>query len=123
MKKCLSILGLIVLLVWLAAPCRAQNSGPTNTTISGKINLTIVGVTYDTLTLVNCLNVDLINCTIGNLVMVRCWNVDVTDSAFIGEGVAVLADTCLAVAITRCIFSDTYSQRLLSIRSGKTAIE
>jgi hypothetical protein len=122
-KKTLSILGLVVILVCLSVLCWAQSPGPVNTTISGKVNLTITGMTYDTLTLVNCFNVDLVNCTVKNLVLVRCWNIDVVDSMFIGEGVAVFADTCMAVAITRCIFSESYSQQLLKIRSGKTAIE
>lgn len=122
-KKSLRLLGLIVLLGLLALPAWAQSPGPTSTTMSGKINLNIVGVTYDTLVLVNCFNVDLINCTVKNLVLVRCWNVDVVDSAFVGEGVAVVADTCMAVAITRCLFSEAYSERLIKIRSSKVSIE
>ncbi len=123
MKRYLSILGLIVLLVWLGASSRAEGQQPATNTISGKINLTIVGVTYDTLTLVNCFNVDLVDCTIKNLVLVRCWNVDVTNSAFVGEGVAILADTSMAVATTGCTFSDSYSQKLMSIHSALITIE
>lgn len=123
MKKTLSILVLIVLLGLPPALCFAQSPGSTNTTISGKINLTITGVTYETLTLVNCFNVDLANCTVKNLVLVRCWNIDVVDSVFAGEGVAVVADTCMAVAITRCIFSESYSQQLIKIRSSMVTIE
>lgn len=122
-KISLRVLGLVVLLGLLTFPSWAESPGLTTTTMSGKINLNIVGVTYDTLTLVNCFNVDLSNCTVKNLVLVRCWNVDVVDSAFIGEGVAVVADTCMAVAITRCIFSEAYSERLIKIRSSKVSIE
>jgi len=122
-KKFLSILGLVVLLLWLGAFSNAQTLQSPNTTISGKVNLTIVGVSYDTLTLVNCFNVDLVDCTVKNLVLVRCWNIDITNSAFVGDGVAVLADTCMAVAATGCTFSDAYSQRLLSIRSARVSIE
>jgi hypothetical protein len=122
-KKALGILGLIVLLGLFPVLCWAQSPGSTNTTLSGKINLTITGVTYETLTLVNCFNVDLANCTVKNLVLVRCWNVDVVDSMFVGEGVAVVADTCMAVAITRCIFSESYSQQLIKIRSSMITIE
>jgi hypothetical protein len=123
MKKTLSILGLIVLLVWLGPFSKAQTPQSPTTTISGKVNLSIVGVTYDTLTLVNCFNVDLIDCTVKNLVLVRCWNIDITNSAFVGEGVAVVADTCMAVAATGCIFSESYSQRLMKIRSSLITIE
>ena len=123
MKRFLSILGLIVLLVWVGALSGAEDQEPAGATISGKINLTIVGVTYDTLTLVNCFNVDLVNCTIKNLVLVRCWNVDVTNSAFVGEGIAVVADTSLAVATSGCTFSESYSQKLMSIRSAHISIE
>lgn len=123
MKKTLSILGIIVLLVWLAALSRAETPETATATISGKINLTIVGVTYNTLTLVNCFNVDLVDCTIKNLVLVRCWNVDITNSAFVGEGVAVVADTSMAVAATGCTFSESYFQKLMSIRSTLITIE
>jgi hypothetical protein len=122
-KRSLSILGLIVLLLWLGPFSRAQDQQPATNTISGKINLTIVGVTYDTLTLANCFNVDLVNCTIKNLVLIRCWNVDVTNSAFVGEGIAVLADTSMAVATTGCTFAESYSQRLMSIHSALITIE
>lgn len=122
MKKSLSVIVLFALLVWAGALPGAEDQEPT-TTISGKINLTIVGVTYDTLTLVNCFNVDLVNCTIKNLVLVHCWNVDITNSAFVGEGVAVVADTSLAVATSGCTFAETYSQRLMSIHSALITIE
>jgi hypothetical protein len=122
-KKTLSILGLAILLVCIPVLGGAQSPGSTNTTISGKVSLNIVGVTYDTLTLVNCFNVDLTNCTVKNLVLVRCWNIDVVDSAFVGEGVAVVADTCMAVAVSGCTFSESYSQRLIKMRSTLITIE
>ncbi len=123
MKKII-LLALMISMVALFSPAWGQPSEePTTTTITGKLNLDIVGVTYDTLTLVNCLNVDLIGCTVKNLVLVRCWNVDVTDSAFVGEGVAILADTSMAVATTGCTFSDSYSQKLMSIHSALITIE
>lgn len=123
MKKYLSILGLVIVLLCVPLLSRAQDMGSPNTTISGKANLNIIGMTYDTLTLVNCFNVDLTSCTVKNLVMVRCWNIDVIDSVFVGEGVAVVADTCIAVAITRCIFAEAYSEKLIKMRSSLITIE
>jgi len=123
MKKII-LLALVISMVAFFSPAWGQMpEGPATTTISGKLNLDIVGVTYDTLTLVNCFNVDLIGCTIKNLVLVRCWNIDVTNSTFVGEGVAVVADSSIAVAITGCTFSESYSQKLMSIRSALTSIK
>jgi hypothetical protein len=93
------------------------------TTISGKVNLEITGMSYDTLTLVNCFNVDLVGCSIKNLVLVRCWNIDATDCDFVGEGVAVTIDTSMAVAVTGCRFDGAYSQKLMSMRSVLVTIE
>lgn len=103
----------------------AQETTPeiVNTTISGKINLEITGMSYETLTLVNCFNVDMARCSIKNLVLVRCWNVDVIDSDFVGEGVAVTVDTSMAVAVTGCRFDGAYTQKLMSLRSGLVKIE
>jgi hypothetical protein len=122
MKKTIFATALL-LTVALIPLARGEAPEGANTTLSGKINLEIVGVTYDTLTLVNCFNVDVSKCTIRNLVLVRCWNIDVVDSTFTGEGIAVLADTSMAVAITGCTFSETYSQKLMSIRSAMVSIE
>ncbi len=123
MKK-IFLLALMISMVALFPPAWGQTSEEsTTTTITGKLNLDIVGVTYDTLTLVNCFNVDLIDCTVKNLVLVHCWNIDVTNSTFIGEGVAVVADTSMAVAITGCTFSESYSQKLISIHSALVRIE
>jgi hypothetical protein len=119
-----ALLSCAFLLLSFAVVMRGETTPESNnTTMSGKINLEIVGVTYDTLTLVNCFNVDVTKCTIKNLVLVRCWNIDVVDSAFTGEGIAVLADSSIAVAITGCTFSETYSQKLMSIHSAKVSIE
>jgi hypothetical protein len=123
MKKII-LLALMISMVALFPPAWGQPSEePTTKTITGKLNLDIVGVTYDTLTLVNCFNVDLIGCTVKNLVLVRCWNVDVTESAFVGEGVAVVTDSSIAVAITGCTFSETYSQKLMTIHSAMVTIK
>ncbi len=124
MKKILFLAAVVLLTVACFSPAWAQEpERPATTTISGKLNLNIVGMTYDTLTLVNCFNVDLIGCTVKNLVLVRCWNIDVTNSSFVGEGVAVLADTSMAVSITGCTFSEAYSQKLMSIHSALVKIE
>ncbi len=123
MKKTLSILVLSALLISISAFSTAETLSAPNTTISGKVNLNIVGVTYDTLTLVNCFNVDLVNCTVNNLVLVHCWNIDITNTAFVGEGVAIVADTSMAVAATGCTFADSYSQRVIKIRSTLITIE
>jgi len=122
MKKTIFATALLLTVAFIPLARGEAPEGAT-TTISGKINLEIVGVTYDTLTLVNCFNVDVTKCTIKNLVLVRCWNIDVVDSTFTGEGIAVLADTSMAVAITGCTFSETYSQKLMSIHSAMVSIE
>ncbi len=123
MKKII-LLAFVMLTVAAFCPAWGQtDEGSKTTTMSGKLNLEIIGVTYDTLTLVNCFNVDLIGCTIKNLVLVRCWNIDVTNSTFVGEGVAVLADSSMAVRLTGCVFSDAYSQKLMSIHSALVKIE
>jgi hypothetical protein len=102
-----------------------QEAPPETTTVtmSGKVNLEITGMSYETLTLVNCFNVDLVGCSIKNLVVVRCWNIDATDCDFVGEGVAVTVDASMAVAVTKCRFEGAYSQKLMSMRSVLVTIE
>ncbi len=123
-KRIAVFLSVLVLLALLPVLSGGEDTPePTNVTMSGKVNLEITGMTYETLTLVNSFNVDLINCSIKNLVLVRCWNVDVTNCEFVGEGVAAVADSCLAVAFTGCKFGGGYSQRLMSMRSARVRIE
>jgi hypothetical protein len=96
---------------------------PEDATLLEKFDVELVGKTYGTLKLVNCVNIDIVNCTIQNLIIEESINIDVVESTFNGEGTAVTARKCMAVYVKGCKFTGEYEKLLVQSRSLNVKIE